>query len=77
MSKKNREEATKVSPEQQIANLKVAAIKTRYRYTIALVALAGVVFGAVFGYFAAIGVITDSQSRASEVITSAVLKERQ
>ena len=60
---------------QTIESLKFAAKETNYKWTIAMCILIFTVLGAIGGYFLSINVITDTQSKAVSVFSSAVSKE--
>jgi hypothetical protein len=55
---------------QTVEGLKLAQTHVVYRFVIVLVIMISLVAGAVLGYFGAINVITDSQHKAIEVVSS-------
>lgn len=56
--------------EKAIKDININELKANYRTWFVLVAIFFLALGLVGGYFAAIGVITDSQHKAIEVVTS-------
>jgi len=56
--------------EKAVKEININELKANFRTIAVLIFITGVVLGLVGGYFASISIITDSQAKAIEVVSS-------